>query len=133
MITSNLIIMIFTKGNISENEETVRTLIDSYPLYMAFNVMIYAPITEEIVFRKSIKDICPNSNISILLSGLIFGGLHVISSLDTPLGFLHLIPYCSLGFLFAYLYKKTDNIFSTITAHSIHNTFAILIYLRGIK
>ena len=133
MMASNAIIMIFTKGTLSNNEETVRTLIDSYPLYMAFNVMIYAPITEELIFRKSIKDIFPNSNLSIIISGLIFGGLHVITSLDTPLGLLHLIPYCSLGFIFAYLYKKTDNIFSTITAHSIHNTFAILIYLRGIK
>ena len=133
MMFSNAIIMIFTKGTLSNNEETVRTLIDSYPLYMAFNVMIYAPITEELIFRKSIKDIFPNSNLSIIISGLIFGGLHVITSLDTPLSLLHLIPYCSLGFIFAYLYKKTDNIFSTITAHSIHNTFAILIYLRGIK
>ena len=95
--------------------------------------MIYAPLTEEIAFRKSIKDACPNKELYIILSGLIFGGLHVITSLNNPLGFLYLIPYCSLGFVFAYLYQKTDNIFSTITAHSIHNTLALLIYLRGIK
>ena len=34
MMLSNAIIMIFTKGKLSNNEETVRTLIDSYPLYM---------------------------------------------------------------------------------------------------
>ena len=36
MIITNVIIMFFTKGEISQNEEAVRTLIDAYPLYMAF-------------------------------------------------------------------------------------------------
>lgn len=130
MIASNYIIFILTDGTIAQNEEDVRTLIDSYPLYMAFQLIIYAPITEELIFRKSIKDITNNKIIYIFLSGLIFGGLHVLSSLSNPEGLLYLIPYCSLGFIFAYLYHKTDNIFSTITIHSFHNSLALLIYLR---
>ena len=130
MFISNLIISILTKGNIASNEEAVRNLIDSYPLYMTFQLMIYAPITEEIIFRKSIKDCINNKVLYIIISGLIFGGLHVISSInDAPLWFLYLIPYCSLGSIFAYLYYETDNIFSTITAHSIHNTLALILYL----
>ena len=100
---------------------------------MAFQLIIYAPLTEEIIFRKSIKDITNNKKIYILLSGFIFGSLHVITSLTSPIGLLYLIPYCSLGCIFAHLYHKTDNIFSTITAHSIHNTIALLVYLRGIR
>ena len=130
MIVSNYIILILTDGTIAQNEENVRTLIDSYPLYMAFQLIIYAPITEELIFRKSIKDITNNKIIYILTSGLVFGGLHVLSSLSNPEGLLYLIPYCSLGFIFAYLYYKTDNIFSTITIHSLHNSLALLIYLR---
>ena len=133
MIISNLIISLLTNGQIAENEEAIRNMIDTYPLYMIFQTIIYAPISEEIIFRKSIKDITNKKYIYIFLSGFIFGGLHVISSLNEPLGFLYLIPYCSLGFVFAHLYHKTDNIFSTITAHSIHNTLAILIYFRGLK
>ena len=133
MITSNLVIVIITNGQLAANEEAVRGLIDKYPLYMAFQLVLYAPITEEIVFRKSIKDIIKNKNLYIIVSGLIFGGLHVLTSLSNPLGFLYLIPYCTLGCIFAHLYQKTDNIFSTITAHSFHNTIALLVYLRGIK
>lgn len=132
MITSNFIITILTNGALAQNEENVRTLIDSYPLYMAFQLVIYAPITEELIFRKSIKDITNNKLIYILTSGLIFGGLHVLTSLSNIQGLLYLIPYCSLGFVFAYLYHKTDNIFSTITIHSFHNTLALIIYLRGL-
>ena len=131
MIASNLLIAILTKGQLSQNEETVRGLIDKYPLYMTFQVMLYAPITEELIFRKSIKDFITNKKLYIIISGLIFGGLHVITSITSnPLSYLYLIPYCSLGFVFAYLYQKTDNIFSTTVAHSFHNSLALLIYLR---
>ena len=133
MIVSNLIIAILTNGQLAQNEENVRELISTYPIYMAFQLILYAPLSEELIFRKSIKDITNNKKIYILLSGLIFGGLHVITSLNNPLGFLYLIPYCSLGCIFAYLYHKTNNIFSTITAHSIHNTLALLIYLKGLN
>lgn len=133
MIVSNILIALITNGKLAQNEETVRALIDSHPLYMLFQIMIYAPITEELIFRKSIKDICDNKIIYILTSGLIFGGLHIISSLQNPMGLLYLIPYSALGCVFAYLYQKTDNIFSTITAHSFHNTLAFLIYIRGIR
>ncbi len=129
MIVSNCIIAIILGNQLAANEKAVRELIDTYPIYMAFQLIIYAPITEELVFRKSIKNITSNQYIYIFLSGFIFGGMHVISSLSSPIDLLYLIPYCSLGFTFAYLYHKTDNIFSTITAHAFHNTLALITYL----
>jgi membrane protease YdiL (CAAX protease family) len=129
MIFSNTIIYFITNGGIATNEESVRALINKVPLYMLFDVSIYAPITEELIFRKSFKDFINNKYIYVLASGLVFGGLHIITSLDTLSGLLYLIPYGALGITFAMLYKKTDNIFSTILMHSLHNSlsFAILI------
>lgn len=131
MIISNFIISIITNGELAANEEAVRELIQISPWYMAFEIMIYAPITEELIFRKSIHNITKNRYIYILLSGLIFGGLHIITSLHTPIDLLYLIPYCSLGIAFACLYSKTNNIFSTITIHSFHNTLAFILYLTS--
>ena len=129
MITFNLIIASLT-NELAANEQAVRQMIDKYPLYMAFQVMLYAPISEEIIFRKSIDKIFKNKYLYILMSGLIFGGLHVVSSVTSLVDCLYLLPYCSLGFVFALLYKNTNsNIFSTITAHSFHNTLALLLYL----
>lgn len=128
MITFNLIISSIT-SSLAANETAVREMIDKVPIYMAFQVMIYAPISEEIIFRKSIDRIFKNKYLYVLVSGLIFGGLHVIYSITSPIDLLYLLPYCSLGFTFALLYKDTNNIFSTITAHSIHNTLAFLLYL----
>lgn len=131
MIISNLIIVVFINNQIASNEESVRSLIDIVPLYMIFSVSIYAPITEELIFRKGIREIFNNKYLYIISSGIIFASMHLASenlSLNT---LLYIIPYSSLGITFAYTYYKTNNIFSTIMLHSFHNTMAVILYLIG--
>ena len=131
MIISNLIIVVFINNQIASNEESVRSLIDIVPLYMIFSVSIYAPITEELIFRKGIREIFNNKYLYIISSGIIFASMHLASenlSLNT---LLYIIPYSSLGITFAYTYYKTNNIFSTIMLHSFHNIMAIILYLIG--
>lgn len=128
MYISNLVIA-FVIGDITNNEETVRTLIDTAPWYMGLNLAIYAPLTEELIFRKSIRNVIDNRYLYAIVSGVIFGGLHVISSITGVVDLLYLIPYCALGIAFGLLYSKSNNIFSTIVVHSIHNTLAFLLYL----
>ena len=132
MVISNYIIAIITNGQLADNEEAVRSMIDIAPLYMAFQVIIYAPISEEIIFRKSIRDIFSNRWIFAIMSGLIFGGLHVVGSITDVAGLLYLIPYMSLGVVFGLLYARTDNIFSTIVVHSLHNSLAFILYLLSV-
>lgn len=131
MIVSNLIITFILNKGLAGNEEQVRSYIDSFPLFMIFNTVIYAPLTEELTFRKSIKDAINNKWTYVLVSGLIFGILHIISYITTWTDFIYLIPYGSLGIVFALLYHKTDNIFSTITIHAMHNFLAVIVYLIG--
>jgi len=130
MITSNLIITNLLNGGLGSNEEAVRNYINIAPFIMFLEVSLYAPFSEELLFRKSIRDIFKNKWIYVLVSGLIFGGLHV-TQINSLFDLLYLIPYCSLGFTFAYTYVKTDNIFSTITIHALHNTTTIILYLIG--
>ena len=131
MVISNIIITVILQEGISQNEETIRTLTDIAPLFMIFEVAIYAPLTEELIFRKGFKDVFKTKWLFVILSGFVFGGLHVISSIETAKDLLFLIPYCSLGFSFALLYHKTDNIFHSISMHAMHNTAAIILYLIG--
>jgi len=131
MVVSNLIITFILNKGLAGNEEEVRAYIDSFPLFMIFNTVIYAPLTEELTFRKSIKDAINNKWTYMLISGLIFGGLHIISYITSWTDLIYLIPYSSLGIAFALLYHKTDNIFSTITMHAMHNLLAVIVYLLG--
>ena len=136
MIVSNLMITLCFKGASANNEEAVRNLINLYPLYMIFSVAIYAPFIEETIFRKCIKNFIlsfGNNKITkylyISLSGLIFALMHIVGMASSVLDYLYVIPYLSLGASFAALYYKTDNIFSSIVMHSMHNTVAVLLYL----
>lgn len=131
MIISNFIIIFIAQKGIAQNEEAIRTLIDIAPLYMIFSTVIYAPFTEELIFRKGFKDIFNNKRLFILASGITFGALHVISYITTPFDYIYLIPYCALGISFAFMYNKTNNIFSSISMHLMHNSMAIILYLIG--
>lgn len=131
MVVSNLFITVILGKTIAGNEETVRNYIGTAPILMAISTVIFAPINEELTFRKSIRDAINNKWAYVLLSGIIFGGLHVISYVSSPLDLVYLIPYCSLGIAFALLYYKTNNIFSSISMHMMHNLLSIIVYLLG--
>lgn len=138
MMVSNLIITFFISDAIAGNEEAVRDMIDMVPLYMLFSVSLYAPFVEELIFRHSIKDLvmCHGNNkitrgIYIFLSGFIFALMHILGQATSILDYIYLIPYMSLGVAFSSLYSKTDNIFSTIMMHCLHNTFTIVLYFMA--
>lgn len=131
MLINNLFISLILGKTISGNEEVVRSYIDSSPLLMAISTVIFAPINEELTFRKSLRDALKNKWVYALTSGIIFGGLHIISYINTPLDLIYLLPYSSLGISFALLYYKTNNIFSSISMHTMHNLLSIIIYLLG--
>ena len=131
MYISNLIITKVLHQTLGGNEIAVRNNINISPILMIFNACIYSPITEELVFRKSIKDAISNKWLYIIISGLLFGFLHIISNINSPLGLIYLIPYGVFGISFAYIYNKTDNIYSTIMIHAFHNIIAIVLYLLG--
>lgn len=133
MALSNLFINYILHKGLAGNEEQVRNYIDAFPLFMIFNTVIYAPITEELAFRKSVKDSISNKWVYVLTSGLVFGMLHISSYITDVSDLVYLIPYSSLGISFALLYYKTNNIFSSISMHAIHNLIAVIIYLIGVN
>lgn len=131
MTLSNLFITYILNKDIAGNEQDVRNYLDLFPLFMVFNTVIYAPLTEELTFRKSIRDVIDNKWVYGLVSGLVFGMLHISSYMNNWTDLVYLIPYSSLGVAFALLYHKTDNIFSSITMHAVHNLLAVVVYLLG--
>ena len=128
MMISNMFINILITDGIAANEETIRETFKISPLYVFFSSVIYAPLVEELVFRQSLKNIIPNKIIFIIISGIVFGGLHVITGFSSPIDLLYLIPYCAPGFAFAYILADSDNIFIPISLHFMHN--GILIALQ---
>lgn len=128
MLIINYLIVLLGSG-IADNEEGNRALLTTMLPYALFSMVIFAPITEEIIFRKSLRKAFNNKYIYALVSGLIFGFLHALSEVidGNITGLLYTISYGALGFSFALSYYKTNNIFTSIIFHAIHNSMAIII------
>ena len=89
--------------------------------------ILYAPIAEEILFRKLLIDrtIKYGQGISILMSAFIFGLFH---------GNLNQFVYAfTLGAVFAYVYSKTGNIKYTILMHMVVNFLGSIVGVLILK
>lgn len=129
MAFSNILIGLVTTSG-ATNQDNVKSIIEASPILAIIITTIIAPFTEEIVFRKVFKDAISDKIPFILISGIAFGAIHVISSLSGPLPLLlYIIPYSALGIVFAIIYYKTDNIFSTIFIHMLHNLILVLLQI----
>lgn len=137
MMISNLVINSLV-GNISVNEQEIRQLLLDAPLYAIPTIIFFGPFIEELVFRYGLRKAF-NKKISFaLFSGAIFGLLHIFTALDNftisnilahASEFLFIVPYGSLGFFFAEAYYETENIFSSVIPHILHNTLSVILIL----
>ena len=122
MMISNLLIQTFTPNKMANNEESVDAMIKSLPFLALIITTFLAPFTEEMTFRKSFYDILKNHKVTyILISGILFGALHVVSSVENVYDYLFIIPYSAPGICFAIMDYKSKNIFPSIMIHTIHN------------
>lgn len=128
---SSYIISNITGIETSQNESIVRQYIKIFPIYMSFSTVIYAPIVEEITFRKTFRNVIKDNILFIVLSGLIFGIVHINITSNSFNDFLIVIPYIIMGIDFSYIYYKSNNIFTTITLHSVHNLILLIIQFIG--
>ena len=64
--------------------------------------------------------------------GLVFGLLHTIHEASILNIFVVGLPYMALGGYLAYIYTKTNNLFSNIFSHMFINTLAIIIMIIGL-
>jgi len=130
MVISNYIITFFTTTNISQNQQSINETLTNSPIYATFLTILIAPILEELVFRLSFRKMFVHTNILfIFFSGLFFGMMHVLGGLESLIDLLFIIPYSIPGFIFAYLYVKTKNIFVPISLHCLHNSVMLLLQI----
>lgn len=126
MMVSNIVINLVFKGGVAANEQAVQEMINSLPWLMVINAGILAPINEEIVFRKTLKNVFKNKWVFMILSFILFGGAHIISNISSLVDLMFIIPYGALGAAFALAYYKTDSVFTPIAMHMFHNTTLVL-------
>ena len=115
---------LFNESINGSNQNSLIDVIKENAVIMAFSTCLWAPIVEEIIFRKCIFSYFDKDIYGILVSTLSFSLIHVISSLD----FIHILPYIFAGAFFSTAYALSKrNIYVTIATHIALNTISFII------
>lgn len=119
---------------VSLNQQAIeRSLLSSTGILMVLMTVIFAPVLEELVFRKSMFRFFKNQYIAMVVSSLIFGLIHVTSETNILAFITNLISYSASGFALGYIYiKNKNNVWSSILVHAVANAVSIIIILVGV-
>ena len=129
MILISIPVLIFNKGNASGNQQGLNEMFKKMPFIMLILSTLYAPFVEETVFRLSFSKVINNDKLFIMISGLLFGLLHVIGNFSTLPEFLYILVYSSLGMCLAKAYRDSNNIFVSISMHFIQNFISSILII----
>jgi len=120
----------------SENQESLESaVLSKYGLIMLIPIVFFAPIIEELIFRKFIFGIIEEKLkwspwSAILISTVIFSVMHLLSG-----DFQYILLYLPQAFVMGMMYHfSKNNIFVPITIHFINNLLAAIgiLVLRGL-
>ena len=118
----------------SENQNTIVNILKTNALVpMIISTVIFAPVVEELVYRKIVFYFARERHIVVryALSIILFTLPHIISSIGKfSVGgyFLMMIPYVLDAFMLALIYHKGKfNIYTTMLCHIANNILAIIL------
>lgn len=133
-VVSQLLVTVFEfifnqNAGESVNQDAVATMIRGpYAVLMIINVVIFAPIVEELIFRKAFFSLIKNKWIALVVSSLVFGLIHVTGEPSIQLLIINIIPYAVMGVVFGYAYiRSEENILIPISIHALSNLLATLL------
>ena len=125
-----LLVMLGSDLVTSENQEAVVNLAKTLPFMMMISTSLLAPFVEEGIFRLGIKKVINNKYLFILVSGLIFGFMHIFpTELPIYVALIESLNYVTMGLLLAYIYNETDNIYVVVIIHALNNLLSMLMIL----
>jgi uncharacterized protein len=130
LIFANFIMTLLGVMETSQNEMAIQAMFENNAVVIVmlfFLLCVFTPIVEEVVFRKVLFGYFEprlGSIVAIVLSGLIFGFMHVLAG-----DLIQAIPYVLMGISFGYIYHRSEkNILVPIIVHFVNNFIVFLIY-----
>ena len=132
MVVWGLVINIFLPNAVASNEIE---LIDNFKtlkyLYL-INVLFYFPVIEELVFKKSFKELIKSKWLFIIITGLLNAFFNITFTAVDTLSYIWIIPNMMMLCGFSYIYYNSDNIVLAIFFRILYNIIPTLIFLIGI-
>lgn len=122
-------VVLINSGRVSGNQQVINTMFKKVPVVTLLLSCFYAPLTEETIFRLSLSKLFKNKTLFVIISGVLFGVLHVVNNITSFNELLYVLQYATLGICLAKAYSDSNNIFVSISMHFIQNFLAAILVL----
>ena len=126
----SLVVQFFLPNDPSVNQQIATDLTLSQPLFSFFAVVIFAPLTEELIFRGMLarylfpkQDNSKQTLIFLLVSSLLFALIHFPGDVQ------QFLVYTSLGFSLGLAYISRKGLVYSISLHALNNLVSFLMIL----
>ncbi len=116
---------------VSLNQQAIeRALFSSNGILIIFMTVIFAPVLEELIFRKAFFGFFKNQTLALIISSIVFGFIHVSQETTALAIITNLITYSASGFALGYVYiKNKNNVWSSIFVHAVANAVSVILIL----
>lgn len=121
--------IMFIKTDVSPNQVLISEMFMKLPFMTFILSVIYAPFVEEGVFRLALSKFFTNKTLFIVISGLLFGSLHIIDKFTSFTDLLYIFQYVTLGCCLSKAYIDSKNVFVSWGMHFIQNFLASILIL----
>ena len=125
-----LVVQFFLPDDPSVNQQIVTDLALSQPLFSFFATVIFAPLTEELIFRGMLarylfskQDNSKQTLLFLLVSSVLFALIHSPGTLQ------QFLVYASLGFSLGLAYISRKGLVYSISLHALNNLIGFLMIL----
>lgn len=113
-----------TPMEITSNDQIIQSLTNvTRKVNIFIAIAIFAPITEELIYRYAFFNFFHNKKVALITSSVIFGMGHSINNISEA------IIYIGLGFMLGLIYYKTEDIRISIGVHFLNNLFPALLIM----
>ena len=126
----SIVVQFFLPNDPSVNQQTATDLTLTQPLFSFFATVIFAPLTEELIFRGMLarylfpkQDSSKQTLIFLLVSSLLFALFHFPGDVQ------QFLVYFSLGFSLGLAYISRKGLAYSISLHALNNLVSFLMIL----
>ena len=126
----SLVVQFFLPNDPSVNQQIATDLTLSQPLFSFFAVVIFAPLTEELIFRGMLarylfpkQDNSKQTLIFLLVTSVLFALIHFPGTLQ------QFLVYASLGLSLGLAYVSRKGLLYSISLHALNNLVSFLMIL----
>ena len=119
-ITSIIIVTLFPNIE-SDNTNSLLNIFDNQPILLFISTIFYYPIIEELVFKKTFKDIINNKWAFVIITAILNASFEVLLSYNNLINIVNIIPSFILYATYSYMYYERDSIVVPIAYRMLYN------------